>query len=364
MKSIVCTFVLISFLSIASGQVNLQNQIQKFTNEAVDNKLIIGATVAVSKGDSTWLASAGNIKSDTHYFIASVTKIYVTAIVLKLEQEGKLSLNDPIKNYLDKSILNNLLVFEGTDFSDQITIKHLLSHTSGIPDYFEDKGDHGKSLLEELTGGKDQTWTYEQSISLSKKMKPRFSPGDKDYAHYSDTNFQLLDLILEKITGKKIDALMTDLLFQPLGLKETWLYTDPLDKRPIDLNYKKEPLVIPNAMTCFKGDGGIVSTAHETMIFLKAFMNGFFFPKQKLQEMAIWKKVMFPLEYGIGIMRFKLPKSMTGGKEYPELIGHSGLSGAFSYYCPEKELYMTGTVNQIHKPGKSYQLMIKLMNLF
>jgi D-alanyl-D-alanine carboxypeptidase len=364
MKSLVCTLILIAVLAEVSAQNNLQTQIQKFTNDAVDNKLIVGATIAVSKGDSTWHAAAGNIKSDSHYFIASVTKIYVTAIVLKLEQEGKLSLNDPIKNYLDATIMKDLLIFGGIDYSAQITIKHLLSQTSGIPDYFEDKGESNKSLLEELTAGKDQTWTAEQSIAMSKKMKPRFSPGDKDYAHYSDTNFQLLDLILEKITGKKIDVLMRELLFQPLGLKETWLYADPSDRRPVDLNYKKEPLLIPNAMTCFNGDGGIVSTATESMTFLKAFMGGYFFPEAKRKEMAVWKKVMFPLEYGIGIMRFKLPKSMTGGKDYPELIGHSGLSGAFSYYCPEKDLYMTGTVNQIHKPGLSYRLMIKVMDLF
>jgi D-alanyl-D-alanine carboxypeptidase len=364
MKSIVSLIIMISVGSIALSQNDRQSQIQKFTNETVDNKLIVGATISVSQGDSTWNAAAGNIKNESRYFIASVTKIYVTALVLKLEQEGKLTLNDPIKNYLDSVTMKNLLVFEGVDYSDQLTINHLLSHTSGIPDYFEDKGEKGKSLLTELTEGIDQTWTYQESIAMSKKMKPRFKPGDQDNAHYSDTNFQLLDLILEKITGKKIDVLMSELIFQPLGLKETWLYSDPNDSRPVDLNYKKEPLKIPQAMTCFKGDGGIVSTANETMIFLKAFMNGFFFPKSKLKDMAVWKKVMFPLEYGVGIMRFKLPKSMTGGKDYPELIGHSGLSGAFSYYCPEKDLYMTGSVNQIHKPGLSYRLMIKVMDLF
>lgn len=364
MKPIVCSLILISSLSIASAQDNLQTQIQNLTNETVDNKLITGVTVCVSHGDSTWRAAAGNIKKESHYFIASVTKIYVTAIVLNLEQAGKLKLEDPIKNYLDSATMKNLLVFDGVDYSDQITIEHLLAHTSGIPDYFEDKGANGKSLLSELTAGKDQTWTYEQSIAMSKKMKAQFKPGEEDKAHYSDTNFQLLDLILEKITGKKIGALMHELIFQPLGLKETWLYTEASDKRPVNLNYKKKPLLIPNAMTCFKGDGGIVSTSDETMIFLKAFMNGFFFSKEKLKEIAVWKKVMFPLEYGIGIMRFKLPKSMTGGKEYPELIGHSGLSGAFSYYCPGKDLYLTGTVNQIHKPGLSYKLMIKVMNLF
>lgn len=343
---------------------NTHKDLQEIIHKSVDNKMITGASLCVVQGDSLWKSAAGNLSTDQTYFIASTTKIYVTAIILKLEQEGKLSLHDPIEKYLDTSIMKDLLVFEKIDYSSQITIKHLLSHTSGIPDYFQDKGADGKSLISELTSGKDQAWTHEQAIAMSKKIKPKFSPGEKDQAHYSDTNFQLLDLIIEKITSKKIDQVMQEYLFEPLGLKETYLYTNPSDLRPASLNYKKDVLLIPKAMTSSRGDGGIVSNTLESMTFLKAFMNGYFFPKEKLNEMAVWKKVMFPLEYGIGIMRFKLPKSMTGGKEYPELIGHSGLSGAFSFYCPEKDLYMTGTVNQIHKPGTSYKLLIKVMNLF
>lgn len=356
--------ILIFLLNNLSAQETTSQKIQQCVNQAVDHKFIKGSTLAVSYKDSSWYAAAGNLKKESTYFIASTTKIYITAIILNLEQQGKLSTKDLITKYLDKAIMNNLLVYDGVDYSAQITIEQLLSHTSGIPDYFEDKNENGQSLLEDLTAGNDQSWTYSESIARSKKMKPRFSPGEKDYAHYSDTNFQLLDLIIEKITGKKVSTVMEEMIFQPLGLKETWLYVDPADTRPADLNYKKEKLVIPNAMASFRGDGGIVSTTKESMIFLKAFFNGTFFPKEKLQTMYTWKKVMFPLEYGMGVMRFKLPKSMTGGKKYPELIGHSGLSGAFAYYCPEKDLYLAGTVNQIHKPASSYKLVLKIMDLF
>ena len=70
---------------------------------------------------------------------------------------------------------------------------------------------------------------------------------------------------------------------------------------------------------------------------------------------------MYPLENGIGLMRFKLPKSFTMGKNVPVLYGHSGLSGAFAYYAPETDTYYSGTVNQIFKPGTSYKLLVKIL---
>jgi D-alanyl-D-alanine carboxypeptidase len=61
-------------------------------------------------------------------------------------------------------------------------------------------------------------------------------------------------------------------------------------------------------------------------------------------------------------MRLKLPRIFSPFKPVPELIGHSGISGAFAFYCPENDMHITGTVNQIHDPGLSYRLMIGILN--
>ena len=115
-------------------------------------------------------------------------------------------------------------------------------------------------------------------------------------------------------------------------------------------------------MASFGPDGGIVSTAPESMIFVKAFYNGKLFDTAKLPALYTWNKVMFPLEYGVGMMRFKLPTWMTGFRKFPACIGHSGLSGAFAWYVPEKNLYITGTVNQLHKPGTSFRMLIRVLS--
>jgi len=195
-------------------------------------------------------------------------------------------------------------------------------------------------------------------------MKPRFKPGAKGKAFYSDTNYQLLGRVIEIITGKRIGAVLKEFIFEPLQLRNTYLYDDSNDTTPVSLYYKTDPLCIPLAMTSFGPDGGIVSTARESMTFLRAFFGGQLFPKEYISELTIWNRIFFPLQYGIGVARFKLPRIFSPFKPIPELIGHSGLSGAFAYYCPEKDLYLTGTVNQIAKPGLSFRLMIKLLKCF
>jgi CubicO group peptidase (beta-lactamase class C family) len=343
---------------------NLSQQLQKIIDKTIDQKRVFGAVVEVHAPNFEWRSAAGNLQPQTQYFIASTTKIYVTAIIMKLREQGKLSIDDKISKYLSTDITNQLHIYKNKDYSKDLTIKHLLAHTSGLPDYFQGKKADGKSLLEDLSQGNDKAWTFEEIIALSKTMKPDFEPDQKGKALYSDTNFQLLGKIIEVITGETIEKCMQKMLFEPLKLEKTYLYVDPTDKRPSSMYYKNKPLPIPLAMTSFKADGGIVSTAAESMIFLKAFFGGQLFPKTYLDEMYIWNDVMFPLEYGIGVMRFKLPRIFSPFKAIPEGRGHSGLSGAFSFYYPEKELFIVGTINQIDSPSLSYKLMAKLLSQF
>src|SRR5690606_13425400 len=131
--------------------------------------------------------------------------------------------------------------------------------------------------------------------------------------------------------------------------------------QPIDMFYKKKQIHIPKAMASFKPDGGIVSTSEDMIIFIKAFFENKLFSFDIKKYNHKWNRVMFPLEYGLGLMRFKLPRILTPGFQSLELLGHSGLSGAFAFYNPDKDVYITGTVNQINNPGQSFKLMLKVL---
>lgn len=328
---------------------------------SVDNRKIFGASLCISNEDETFTTACGNMQSNPSYFIASITKLYITAVFLQWRINAIIDLDDPICKYLSKEVTDKLHVHKGKDYSELITIRHLLSQTSGLPDYFEDKI-NGQSLLNRLTQGENLSWSFDDTIKWTKQMKPLFVPGARGKAHYSDTNFQLLGKIIENISKQNLEDVLNQLLYKELNLKNTWLYLDPNDQRPTSIYFNSTKMNASHALASFKADGGIVSTAAENMLFLKAFFEGKFFPIHYFEEMKNWNSVMFPLQYGLGIMRFKLPMFFSLFKPLPEFIGHSGLSGAFAFYVPSKKVYFTGTINQLASPSTSFKLMIKLLN--
>ena len=337
-------------------------KIKQIVNSTIDNKMVYGTVLHLSRNNESETFAAGNFKETDSYFIASTTKLFVTAITMNLRSKGLLNLDDPISKFIDAEEVNKLVVYKGIDYSNTITIRHLLSQTSGIPDYFEEKKENGTSLVQEICAGNDKAWTYLETLEMSKKMKPTFQPGAKGKAGYSDTNYQLLGNIISNITGMPVSKAIDTMICEPLRLKSTYIFSNISDTIPKHLYFKKNELKIPLAMSSFGADGGIVSTAQDCDIFLKAFFSGVLFPKEYLMEMYQWNKIFFPLEYGVGLMRFKLPWFFSPFKSLPVLYGHSGLSGAFAFYCPEKNLYISGTVNQISNPDISYKLLIKVLN--
>ncbi len=359
--------VFLAVIHTTYGQVNTVNNMtekeqsfQAILDQAVDGKRVFGVSFAVQKDSLQWSGSAGDLSKDQAYFIASTTKLFTTAIILQLRADGHLTLDDKITKFLDKSVMAGLHIYKGIDYSEEITIQHLLSHTSGLPDYFQGKGASGKSLEDEITSGMDQFWTFEQAILRTNLMKPLFAPGTKNKANYSDANFQLLGKIIETITNKSYSENCQVSIIQPLGLTSTYLYQDAEDQTPKTLYYKGNKLTIPQAMISFSSDGGMVSTSADMLIFIQAFFTGKLFPSAYLDELQQWNKIFFPMRAGIGIHLFKLPWMFNPTGAVPYFIGHSGLSGALAFYSPSENMYVVGTVNQVAHPDISFKVMIKL----
>ncbi len=107
-------------------------------------------------------------------------------------------------------------------------------------------------------------------------------------------------------------------------------------------------------MASVRTDGGIVSTSRDGLRILQAFMTGELFLRAVLGEMQQhWNRIFKPLQYGVGLMRFDLPRYFTLFRKVPAMIGHSGASGAVLFYVPQLDLYVAGTINQIKKRSLS-----------
>ncbi|MBM7839769.1 CubicO group peptidase (beta-lactamase class C family) [Alkalihalobacillus xiaoxiensis] len=331
--------------------------LQKTVQQMANKKNNFGAILSVEQGDGklSWTGAAGNLQADDPYFIASVTKLYVTTIVLLLRAEGKLQLKDQIRSYLSEDLIAGIHILDGIDYSKELTIQHLISNTSGIPDYFAYKQVSGISVADQLFKGEDQSWPLEKVLTLVKEMKPKFKPGQKGKVNYSDTNYQLLGRIIENITGMSIANVFKRYIFDELGFTKTYVYEDVNDQKPVSLHYKSSTIRLPLYFSSVGAEGGIVSTAQETMQFLRAFAKGHFFPKEQIEELKQWQLIFFPgsFYYGIGLEKLWLPRIYSPFKPINEIIGFWGQTGAFAFYNTERDLYFSGTVNQSSGFGHS-----------
>lgn len=324
-----------------------------------------GVRFALSSPGRGWRwvwSSPGSIEQ---YFIASTTKLYVTALVMQLRSEGLLDLDAPAATYLHPSIMDGIHVLRGVDSSARITVGELLSHTSGIADYFEQRRKDGSTQLGKALR-QDFAWTFDDVLRITKEeLSPNFAPSTPGKAFYSDTNYQLLGAVVEAVAGTTYEEALRRRILRPFGLECTYPFTcETLDRyeHVAAMLYRTECVVIPKVMASVRADGGVVSTATDGITFLEAFMAGRLFPAEYLDEMQqCWNPIFRPLEYGVGVMRFALPRYYTLLRELPAMVGHSGVSGAVLFYVPELDLYVSGTVNQIRKRSLSYNLMARLV---
>lgn len=315
---------------------------------------------------------SGALDSRTPYFATGTSKLYTTAILLQLIEEGKVGFEDPFLTYLgrDKKY-EELLVREGIDYTDQVTIRHLMSHTSGFGDFFLYKY-QARTLKHAIGDGVDTAWTFDEVLQRSRSHGAVAVPGQSPKALYTDTNFHILGRVIETIEGENFGEVLQRRIIDRLGLSSTYLYCDPSDARPINFMSKDREVRVPRTMTSFQADGGIVTTSREALIFIRGFFEGYLFDKRILPHLYQWRPMYFPTEYGIGLMQIKVPWWMSLPhrlnappsrlfKSAPRTLGHMGLGGSICLYAPEAGVYISGTVNQLLDPARAVVTSIKMI---
>jgi len=351
---------------------DLNQEMQFLVSDLVaKDKSVRNCVLSVMKGDGSfsWSGAAGiasqkgqtPMTKDTPIYIASITKLYTATAIMRLYEKGGLSLDEPMSKYLPKELIQGIHIYQGKDYSHEITIKQLLSHTSGIADYYTEKPKGGKSLFALFLEEPERSWTVDETIEWARnKLEPNFPPGTD--TSYSDTNFQLLGKVIEAVANKPLHVVFEDFFFRPLELKHTWLVgrsepqSTPLAV-PADVFYNDKNISVIRSNGSYWADGGIVSTAEECIIFLKALKEGRIVRADTLKLMHSWHKLQFPLQYGYGTMYFKLLWFMKTVMNVPPLWGHSGSSGSFLYYSEDFDVYMAGSINQTESKTKPFKLM-------
>ncbi|MGC4232218.1 MAG: serine hydrolase domain-containing protein [Niabella sp.] len=251
--------------------------------------------------------------------IGSITKMFTTAMILQLVDEGKLKLTDTLDKF-----------FPQLPNARKITIEQVLWHRSGIPNVKREQNAQGNVNTIPVT--KDEI------LAFIVKATPDFEPDTK--RSYSNSGYQLLGLILEKVTGKPYEEALVERITSRIGLKDTYLATGNIDVSKNEaLTYKNfgnrwEPVSETHPSILFSA-GAIVSTPNDLTTFIQALFDGKIVSKEGLDQMKTIRD-----GEGAGMELF-----MFAGKTFYGHTGGADNYGAWLAYEPEERLAFAYTTN-------------------
>ncbi len=300
------------------------------------------------------------------FYTASIGKTFTATAIAILVEQGKLRFEEKISQYLPDSIMENLHVFEGNEYSGKITLAQLLQHTSGLPDYFEGTTvDGSPNVMELLFDAPERFWKPVEMIRFAKeKMQPLSVPGTN--YHYTDTEYVLLGLIVENVSGVPLPDFFKTHFFAPLEMEHTYMFlrSEPLGEiAKIAEVYAGDYEV--SAITSLSADwagGGLVSTGNDLVRFQQELFSGKIISEKTLEKMQNWMPETHGMEYGLGLRKIVFKELFPA---LPDLtaIGHSGSTGSFLFFCPELDVYIAGTLNQTDEVKSSVLLMAEVLAL-
>ena len=335
-----------------------------------DKKSIYSALVYIDapQKDLTVKYAAGEsngekIKTDQPFHVASVGKQFTATLIGRLIDEGKIKLHDPVGLYLDDALLDNLFVFKGVDYKDLVTIQQLLSHTSGVADYFALK-DNG--LMESLYQTPDKFFTPQELVKYTQEHQTAyFAPGNG--YHYSDTGYILLGLIIESATKKPFHENLHEVIFDPLSMKDTYLmfYSEPQNgKRPI-----AEAWVNGHEISQFQSvsidwaGGGVISTLDDLAVYIRALYQGRIISPETLEALNQFDYEFIPgIAYGNGFMQMQFDKFMPTLRFLPKMTGHMGVLGTQLFYDAATDMVYVSSLGSSDATAASVQTMIQTLS--
>jgi CubicO group peptidase (beta-lactamase class C family) len=256
---------------------------------------------------------------DVKFRLGSLTKQFTATLVLLLQQDGKLKIDDPVSKYLP----------DAPKTWEKITLANLLGHTSGIPSFTD---------LKEFGVWRMSPHTTEEELALFRDKPLDFEPGSKFV--YSNSNFEVLGAVIEKVSDKKYGDLLRERIFDPLGMKDSGLDTDELVLPKRAQGYMPGPnglvLARSESMTVPWAAGSIYSTTGDLLKWEQGLFGGKVLSADSLKAMTTPGKG----NYGLGVM--------VADENGLKVVRHGGGIEGFNtslIYVPERKIAVVVLAN-------------------
>jgi D-alanyl-D-alanine carboxypeptidase len=362
--SIFILFLILTFSLSCSDdkEVALEDKLQNALDNGIEKYNVKGVSASIIfSDDKKWTGTSGfshdtiTIKPDMLFAIGSITKNFVATLTLKLAEEGKLSLEDPLSKWLP----------EYPHVNSEITIRQLLNHTSGIYMFWSNQ-----KIWDELIKDRTKIWSPEEVLSYIKE--PYFEPGEG--FRYSNTNYLLLAMIITEATGSTLSSEFNEYFWKPLNIKSACLSIEEIipenqahvfgdnfngDGSYLDLTFL--PRESHESITY--GSAGIFMTSEELALWCHSIFEGKILNQQSIDEMlqvSSFNPGGNMTGYGLGVQQFK--KKYSNGKK---AFGHSGANigtSAYMIYLPKHHLSVVVMINNMNHQCTEY-ILKKLINI-
>jgi CubicO group peptidase (beta-lactamase class C family) len=308
------------FMGTTAAQDDIEAALQEYLATFADDQ---GPAVSarITVGEDTWAAAAGLVDiagntaatPDDLFRIGSISKVFMGVVLLQLVDEGVLSLDQTAADWLPGAVLNDLAN------ADSATLEQLVGMTSGIPEYLAD--DFFNAVLDNPT----RRWQPEDVLEFAYGYEALFAPGEG--YEYTNTNYILLELIVETATGQQLHELFRERIFEPLDMQNT--YTQVFETgtpfvhgyEDIDGDGVEDDVTSINDGAGL-GDGGLISTTAD----LTRFYQGLFIEGELLSDEMLQLMVESGVEGGND---YGLALEVSEEDDFGLVIGHTG--GVFGF---------------------------------
>lgn len=290
--------------------LSLREQLQIVADRAVESGLPgVSLHVQTRRESISVVAGVANresaqpVRPDSLFHAASSGKTLVATMMLRLIQAGQVGLEDSITRWLDPAMASMI------KDADKITVKMLMANTSGIPDYFNES-----NYMEAFAQARGQRWTPTELLDFIHDMELHFAPGTQ--YRYSNTNFLLLGVIAQRVTGKPFEQALRSWVMEPAGLEHTFGVFERLGQPASVRSYvpdnafdenSHEPAQGPDFDTSDwlnvvgHGDAPIHSTPRDLNAFLRRLVDTDTLVSGDLKRMMLTESIPGVSHYGLGI---------------------------------------------------------------
>lgn len=301
------------------------------------------------------------------FHVASMGKLFTTLLIAQLVEQGRLRWDSRLVDLLSPETLENLFVVGGVDHRAEVTLEHLLAHTSGVADYFADPVQGGKPVVELLALEPQRVWTPQELLEVTRRgQKAHFAPGNG--FHYSDSGFVLLGLVIETVYGQPFVEVVHQRIFGPLGMEHSYF---PFRTQPKYPSAPLSPVWVGGTdfarspvLTADWAGGGAASTADDLLKFAQGLMEGSLIRAETLEYLAQpLNRFERVIRYGRGVMRLRFADIFPLLRGYPDMIGHMGILGTQLLFDPKNKVIVIVSLGSTGYMETSVRLLIEAVGV-